>query len=214
MPGGTWYNVSSGDCIASIAYEHGHFPDTIWEHAQNATLKDTRKNPNVLFPSDRVFVPDLEEGPVLCATAQMHKFVRKAVPAKLRVQLVFNGKPRANIPFTLTVDGTPIDGTTDGQGWVDVGIPPDAKRGVLKLRPPGAEEEVFHLQLGTLDPTDTVEGQKGRLRNLAFFQGEIDDRITPEFTNALRAFQKANGLEVTGEADAETRSRLKEKHQS
>lgn len=214
MAGGTWYNVSSGDCIASIAFEFGHFPDTIWEHSQNASLRETRKDPNVLFPNDRVFVPDLEEGPVSCATEKKHKFERKAVPAKLRVQLEFDGRPRANIPFTLIVDGVPIDGTTDGQGWVEVGIPPDAQRGVLKLRPPGAEEEVFQLQLGTLDPADTVEGQKGRLRNLAYFQGDVDATITPAFANALRAFQKAKGLEETGEADAETQHRLKEEHQS
>ncbi|CAG0996726.1 zinc D-Ala-D-Ala carboxypeptidase [Phycisphaerales bacterium] len=214
MAGGTWHNVSSGDCIASIAFEHGHFPDTIWQHAENASLKSTRKDPNVLLDGDRVFVPDLEEGPVSCATEKKHRFERKAVPAKLRVQLVFDGKARANIPFTLVVDGSPIDGTTDGSGWVDIGIPPSARRGVLKLRPPGADEEVFQLQLGGLDPIDTVQGQKARLQNLAFYRGDVDPSVTPEYSDAIRTFQKAHGITVTGEADAQTQDKLKQEHQS
>jgi LysM repeat protein len=45
----TRYTVKQGDHLSSIAHEYG-FPDyqTIWNHADNAQLKQKRKNPNVL----------------------------------------------------------------------------------------------------------------------------------------------------------------------
>lgn len=211
---GIHHVVQPGDCIACIAMGSGHFPDTIWNHAENAALKESRGDPNVLFSGDEVFVPALRPKEESRASDAKHRFKRKGVPAKLNFQLVFNGKPRANIPYHLVIDGVGRDGQTDGDGWVRESIPPNAGTARLTLRPSGKPEEVLEFQLGHLDPIDTVEGQKGRLRNLGFFGEEIDDTISEEFTAAILAFQKKMGLSESGEADEETRSRLKSKHQS
>ena len=55
------YQVKEGDCLSSIAFEQGFFPDTIWNHSNNAVLKEKRKDPNVLMQGDVVFVPDREQ---------------------------------------------------------------------------------------------------------------------------------------------------------
>ena len=47
-----------GDYLTKIAKEHG-FSDyrIIWDHAQNKQLKELRKNPNVIYPGDKLFIP-------------------------------------------------------------------------------------------------------------------------------------------------------------
>ncbi|MFH1075402.1 MAG: hypothetical protein V1753_00935 [Pseudomonadota bacterium] len=51
------YIVKQGDCIESIAFKHGLFWETVWNHPNNQQLKQERKNPNILLAGDKVFVP-------------------------------------------------------------------------------------------------------------------------------------------------------------
>jgi hypothetical protein len=50
--------VHQGDCLNSIADETGFFWETLWNHASNDSLKQQRRDPNVLEPGDVVHVPD------------------------------------------------------------------------------------------------------------------------------------------------------------
>jgi hypothetical protein len=159
------YEVQQGDCISSLAAEYGFPPETIWNHAKNSALKQKRKDPNVLSPGDIVFIPEKEMKEVAAATEQRHKFMLKAAPAKLRIRLLMNDKPRSNKKYALLVDGRRLEGTTDGQGWIVQPIPPNAREGTLLL--PDTEEE-YPLQLGNLDPVDEPSGALARLRNLGF----------------------------------------------
>lgn len=43
------YIVKAGDCLNSIAYEHGFYWETLWSHPANAGLKAKRKNPDALL---------------------------------------------------------------------------------------------------------------------------------------------------------------------
>lgn len=65
------YKVKQGDSICSIAFEHGLFPDTIWNDAKNSSLKQERKDPNVLYPGDVVYVRDKEEKQASCANSTL-----------------------------------------------------------------------------------------------------------------------------------------------
>ena len=87
------HKVREGDCMNSIAFKYGFFPDTLWNHPDNSELRDLRKADNVLRPRDIVIVPDLEQREESCVAEQRHRFVRKGVPAVLRIVFVKRVQP-------------------------------------------------------------------------------------------------------------------------
>jgi Putative peptidoglycan binding domain len=200
------YEVLQGDCISSIAFEHGFFPDTIWNHPNNAALKGKRKDPNVLLPGDIVFVPDRRLKELPRPTEHLHKFRCKAVPEKLKLQLLLNGVPRAQVSYELTVDDELVlSGKTDSQGRLEHSIPPNARTGKLIVN----DEEAYELLLGELDPADDITGIQGRLRHLGFYDGPIEGQVTPEMEQALQEFQLSAGLEPDGATSQQTVDALK-----
>ena len=82
------YRVREGDCIASIAHKYGLFWEKIWNAAENADLKEQRKNHNILEPGDIVFISEFEKREEAGATETKHRFRLKGVPVKCRLRLV------------------------------------------------------------------------------------------------------------------------------
>ena len=201
--------VEQGDSIPSLAKDYGFFPDTIWDHPQNAALRAKRKSQNQLFPGDEVFIPDLTKRIENRGTDAKHKFKRKGVPAKLRMQLLSLGEPRKNEKYTLEIDGQTFSGTLDGDGKFEQYIPPNAKSGRILMND-GKEE--IPIQIGYLNPASELSGVQQRLNNLGFFcgneQGDMDDQTQ----GAIRNFQEREGLPITGEADGATKAKLEELH--
>jgi hypothetical protein len=201
------HTVGTGDCLLSIAEEYGLLWETIWEHPQNAELKRLRQDPNVLGPGDQLFVPEKRIKETSKATDQTHKFVRKGTPAKVRLQLLdFERKPRTGLKYKADVDGVTSQGTTDGDGMVEVYVKPGARTAKLTLFAPRGTEQ-FELDLGHVDPIEEETGVKERLENLGFHcDGEEALR------NAMLAFQKEHQLTETGQIDDATRAKLKQVH--
>jgi len=202
--------VALGDSIPSLAKDNGFFPDTIWNHPQNAGLRAKRKSQNQLFPGDEVFIPDLSKGTETRSTDGKYKFHRKGVPAKLVLQLKKLGQPRKNEKYVLVIDGTSYNGTLDGDGKLQQFIPPDAKGGQLIL---GGGKEIIPIRIGDLNPIEELSGVQQRLNNLGLFCGNEDGTLDDQTTAAIRTFQQKNGLPVTGQADGATRAKLRELHQ-
>jgi hypothetical protein len=202
----TKYVVEPGDCIASIAFANGFFPDTIWNHPDNAELKTKRKDPQVLLEGDEVTIPDKQIQQTDGATEQRHRFRLKGVPKVIKIQLIDNSHPVANLGLDIFIDGIHSRATTDGQGWVKHPIPPDAKEAMLRYDN-GME---YELDLGHMDPVDEVSGVQKRLWNLGHYTGEIDGLLNDQTVGALKQFQNGHQLTVTGEADDPTKSKLKE----
>ena len=199
--------VGEGESTSSLAKKNGFFWRTIWEHGENAELKAKRKDPNVLFADDEIFIPERELKQVDKPTEQKHKFKRKGEPCKLKVQLMKAGKPRKNEKYVLNLDGTPISGTTDGEGKLEHFIPGESRSAQLTLR---GGKEVIPLRLGDLDPADQPTGLQQRLNNLGFPCGSEDGEVGEMTKEAIKAFQAAFKLNVTGEADDATKNKLKE----
>ena len=205
------HEVQQGECMESIAEKHGFFWETLWNHSENAELKDLRQDPNVLLPGDVVQIPEKTEKEEDCATGELHRFLRKGVPAVLRLRLLRGGAPRAGVPFVLEVDGQSYSGTTDDEGRLEHSIPPNAMEGKLIVGE-GEEQEEYPLELGAVDPIDEMTGVQARLNNLGYACGEVDGTLNDTTREALEKFQSKHGLEVTGEADDQTRAKLQVEH--
>lgn len=202
------YFVQQGDCLSSIAKRFNMLPMTIWNAGENAQLKEKRKSPNILFPGDKLIIPDLNDKQIGCATDQEHKFVRKGARCKLRVRfriLGSDGKETklSNEAFTLDLDHKIINGNTDGAGGVRQSIDPGAGRGFIRIR-----GRKFPFNLGALDPHDSISGMQARLNQCGYNAGPVDGIIGPRTQAALRKFQKDQGLSVTGEQNQETNDAL------
>ncbi len=200
------------DCVSSIAFENGHFWETIWLDDHNAELRDKRQDGFVLMLGDQVFVPDLRFQQVDSATGKRHRFRRKGVPDKLRLRFGDDDYPRAGIPYTLTIDGHSLTGTTDAKGELSHYLMPNAQKADLILQPPGAAEERYSIQLRALAPVTEILGQQMRLKNLHFYDGPIDGKANEALSGALRDFQALSHLQLTGEADEDTRNALLAAH--
>lgn len=196
------YSVKPGDCITSIAFEHGFFWQTIWNDGANADLKSKRKDPNVLMEGDVVHIPDLRVRKASGATEKTHKFKLKGVPAKFKLRLMLDDQPRKGEPYRLNIDGQWLAGKTDQNGFLSHPLPPNAQSGTLIVGQ-GDAQDIYHLQFGGIDPLDTDDGLRGRLLNLGYGAEDLP--------GALRAFQQKEGLQVTGQVDDATRTKLKER---
>ena len=203
------YVVKEGDSIESIAFEKGYFWETVWEHPDNAELKEVRKDPNVLLPGDRVTIPEKTPKQESGETEMRHRFLRKGIPATFALQVFDRDEPWANQPYTLTVDDLVFTGVTDPDGLLRHPVPPNAKKGRLTI---GPDEAVFDLDFGAVDPITEPKGIQQRLNNLGFHCGPPDGHIGEDTRAALRAFQERAGLPVTGERDEATVAKLEELH--
>ncbi|WP_438023562.1 type VI secretion system tip protein TssI/VgrG [Sorangium sp. So ce233] len=132
---------------------------------------------------------------------------------RVRVADVYE-KPYARKKYRLMVDGVKYEGQTTDDGMVEQDLPPTAETGelVVWIKEPDKEPTLkWRLKLSDLPPMDTPHGIRVRLKNLGYY------RITEGQTEgaeieALKAFQRDQGLEPTGVLDEETRGRIEAAH--
>jgi N-acetylmuramoyl-L-alanine amidase len=212
---GGYYTVVQGDHISKIAKENGFLDyHIIWDHPNNSELKEKRKNPNVLFPGDQVFVPDMEQKEESGATEKRHTFVVKKEPLKLRLVLEdSNKKPIANAQYALLVEGNVTQDVTDSRGHIEQEIPLDAQEATLVLRGEGIpfRDVPIWIKIGHLDPVEEVSGQVARLNNLGYLTGDGDED-DEAFKSAVEEFQRDHGLTMDGSCGPITQAKLKKVH--
>jgi putative peptidoglycan binding protein/LysM domain-containing protein len=212
----TDYTVQQGDHLSKIASDYG-FSDyrTLWNHAKNADLKSKRKNPNVLYPGDRIHIPDRELREESRSTDKRHQFKMKNPALKLTLVLEDQyEKPLANAKCVLAFGSELRDVTTDGTGRIEEKLTPgvnDAKLIIQDARTAFNSIEI-PVKVGHLDPVEEVSGQHARLNNLGYFAGEVDESDDLLFRSAVEEFQCDHGLKVDGVCGTKTQAKLKSVH--
>jgi N-acetylmuramoyl-L-alanine amidase len=207
---GRQHVVRQGECLSSIARTYG-FADyrTIWDDAQNATLKRERKNPDLLFPGDKLFIPEKGGREETGGTESRHRFVTRSTSVRLELAIRVDNEPVSGKPYTLRVGDRELQGTTDGDGVLRETIDPTAAHGHLRFDDPPLE---WNLEIGHLDPVGKDTGVQARLNNLDHPCGDADGIPGPRTRAAVRQFQSRHGLRVTGAIDAATRDALRKTH--
>lgn len=205
------YTVKQGECMSSIAYEHGFFWESLWSHPDNAELKTKRDSPFVLKPGDIVQIPPLKQREEACPTGRCHTFRVKGVPEVLRLTLLEFDQPLANLDYVLEHSGETFTGTTDDNGLVEVYVPPNLPRATLRVGE-GDDQRVYEVSLRTLNPTKEVDGAQARLANLGYYEGKAHGTLDEATEAALRRFQTCQDLDPTGELDRATIAALSAAH--
>jgi N-acetylmuramoyl-L-alanine amidase len=217
--------------MSKIAHAYGFASYlTIWDAPENRELKERRKNPNILYPGDKLFIPDKETREESRATEKKHSFVRESDNLMLRIKLLdLQGQPVDGHVCALIVEGIPKEIKTKSDGILKMGIFTDHGTGKVQDRGSPDPKLGFRvlleipLKIGHLDPEDKVSGQIARLNNLGYDAGELpqntltDDeeeklRKSAQFLSAVEEFQCDFGLNVDGKCGKNTQEKLVKVH--
>jgi N-acetylmuramoyl-L-alanine amidase len=225
--------VQPGESPSQIAASYG-FEDwlTIYQHADNASLRQKRSQPNAIFPGDVVAIPKLEPKVYILATGKRHRIVKPRPKVKLNVTVKDGaGEALAGKKFELRSPdlAEPIEGTTTGDGHAQCNPPIDlveAQFVVWDSDDKTGIRHVWDVELAGLFAPETEQGLRQRLNNLGYHAGEKskESDVEPDdddeangarsdpLSLAIAAFQQDMGLDVTGIIDDDTRARLVAEH--
>ena len=200
--------IEQGETCAHVAARFGVPEKTVWDDPSNKELKDSRKNPNALYPGDILNVPEKAEKEESGPTEQRHRFRRLGVPLTLRLELRDgSGEPITDCDCELELGDQTENLKTDGQGRIEATLPLSAEQGELRLQ--GA---VIALNVGHLDPVEEMSGWRERLNNLGYNPGSSDEEDCEQRRYALEEFQCDHKLTVDGIFGPNTQAKLVEIH--
>jgi Putative peptidoglycan binding domain len=209
-----FHTVEQGECLASLAAKNNLAGwRSIYDRPENASFRAKRPNPNLIYPGDRVYIPDADPGGVNKPTDQKHTFTLIQDKTLLRIVIADqDGNPYGQCDYSLTIGENTAKGKTDGQGLLEEEIDPKAQSGVLTVWFRGAPRRhcTWSLSIGHLDPVAQVSGIQARLNNLDFNSGPVDGIRGPITTAAVKDFQTKHNLEVDGIPGPITQKKLKE----
>lgn len=236
--------VRQGECISSIADRYGLFWETIWNDAGNAELKETRKNPDLLLPGDRLVIPDKRRKEESGATEQRHRFRRLGVPIDLVIRILkdrsewgaYGHDPDDNDDDSYNDAPAPIESRGDPEPEANepYSLEIDGRTlegstdgdGILRERiSPAARSGRLVLRRGQTDERvidlllgqmDPVSEPIGAAKRLCNlgYRCRLDRTVTESIAAALKAFQADQGLDETGRLDGATQDILVSAHGS
>jgi len=212
-----YHRVKQGECLSSIAAKY-RISDwrQIYNHPENAEIKRKRPNPNVIYPGDRLFIPEVQLRNVDAPTKMRHRFVLRAQPTVIRLLVQDEERrPACGKRYRLEIGGEIREGETNQEALIEHKVPATAEEGTLTVfLDDDAPEHAYSwpLSIGFLDPVDEITGIQARLNNLGFLCGPVDGILGSKTRAAVRAFQQEFGLTVDGIAGLQTQSKLVDLH--
>ncbi|HEU0122686.1 MAG TPA: peptidoglycan-binding domain-containing protein [Bryobacteraceae bacterium] len=198
-----------------IAARHG-FQDyrALYGHPANASLRQKRPNPNILYPGDVVVIPPKQVKEVVAATGKLHRFVMPGGRKTLRIRLLdATDTPIANEAAELAVNGGKgAARRTDGAGVLEIELPVEARSATITVRGRTLPLDLSYLNPAAQAPDEGASGVQHRLRNLGYYGGPVTETFDRKTRLALWLFQFDHDLKTDGRPSAETVRKLVEVH--
>ena len=200
--------VRQGETLRSIAFRFGLLPTVLATESPNDELLTLRKH----APDDEVADVPLLPGDLLSVTLPAEPATSISVSASndfqaevpledLRLCFYDDDGLWANEPYLITGLSSPLPGTTDGDGKIELSVPVTTVALSVHFEQRGIT--VRH-DLRHINPLTEWSGIKQRLALLGFYSGPFDKEDHDGVVAALRAFQYGQDLEPTGEKDDDT----------
>lgn len=211
------YVVRQGDYLTRLAHTGGFDPERVWGDAKNADLKSARADPDILQAGDILHVPEPETKWLKLTRGEEHEYEARVPVVKVSVVVKEDGELLAGARYTVDGVGDDEEKVTDGDGLASFEVPLHTREAIVRFTESGA---VLRVGVGGLDPISTDSGVRMRLEHLGFLGGSAPGQDPYEgggkrqLAAALAAFQAAQKLTVTGEADEATRDALVAAHGS
>ncbi len=164
------YVIKQGDYLSSLAHQFGFDADEIWNDPKNAPLRLLRRNQNILYPSDVLYIPDQNGPPAMqsLTTGTTNTFVSNAPTVQITLQ--FSEPSFASQAYTLQELAQLTGLTTDSSGVATFPVPVTLETATLVFTGSGA---TFACNVGALDPIDTPSGIFQRLLHLGFIDPSV-----------------------------------------
>jgi hypothetical protein len=206
-----------GDDLLRIAQKEGVSYQDIRNHPDNSELFSGR-TPVVLSEADEIFIPERKPKQFPVAIGDTHYLVHR--PAKRLLHLVLHDDNGALRQIDYTLSDFKYDGKKPEHGPFPDKLYGFAYQGVVHEQLPAAltqltltledaPDDPIEIHLGRLDPISTTRGLKVRLQALGLYHGDVEDAAyDSDLSDAVRFFQRQQGLAVSGAADRETRAQL------
>lgn len=208
------HTVAQGETLLKIAKHYGlDSAAAVYDHPDNEPFRAQRPNPDLIYPGDRIVVPDPGEQPVKQGiTNRRSVFVKTTATEYLRMRLDGCQGKKA----LLSVGGRSLEATVSDAGLVEFELPEDAPAtATLQLYLTEGSSEPSHnlnVKLAYLDPVETLSGIQARCNNLGFDCGIVDGVMGSKTREGIKRFQASVGLEQDGEAGSKTQEKLRESY--
>ncbi len=183
------YVIRQGDYLAKLAYKFGFDADEVWNDPSNADLRALRSDPNVLWPTDVLYIPDANTAPpTSLVLGSTNTFVADIPTAKITVQ--FSEPGYASQAYTVQELEDLTGLSTDDSGVATFSVPVTLGTATIVFTESGA---TFECNVGDLDPINTLSGVFQRLQHLGFIDAamSLEAATLGLVRSALAAFKAA-----------------------
>ncbi len=160
--------IRQGDYLASLAHQFSFDANAVRSDPKNATFRQLRPDPNILYPTDILYIPDQNGSPTMktLATGTTNTFVSDAPSVTVTHQFAgVGGSTYACAAYTVQELEQLTVLVTDENGVATFKVPVTLDTATVVFTKTG---ESCPLSIGALDPIDTLSGIFARLQNLGY----------------------------------------------